>query len=400
MIPEIRERFNQSFTKEKYQQFLDHIANRFGHRPLFRIAETPVFFPDDFKEKVFAACSDISDTICRKDFKELTKNAIPDGKSVPNEDEKSLFIQMDFGVCRNAATGEIEPQLIEVQGFPSLYLYQELLAESYEKFFEIPSNFSHLFGGLNAYTYRDVMRDAIVGNCDPENVILLEVAPHKQTTQIDFWCTQGILGIKVLCVSELIVKGDKIFYKNEAGTLVPVHRIYNRVIFDELDKKPEFASLFDFSRSYDVEWVGHPNWFFRISKYTMPFLNSPYVPQTVFLSDVQELPKDLEHFVLKPLYSFAGSGVIIHVTKAAIEAIPKAERHNYILQRKVDYVPIVKTPDVPSKCEVRMLMLWPPQDERPRILTSLTRLSKGEMVGVRYNKDKEWVGGSIGYFKG
>ena len=101
--------------------------------------------------------------------------------------------------------------------------------------------------------------------------------------------------------------------------------------------------------------------------------------------------------MLKPLYSFAGTGVIIHINRFDLDAIQDPE--NYILQRKVEYAPVVPTPDVPAKAEVRMMMLWERGAERPYLVNNLVRLSKGQMVGVRYNKDKVWVGGSVGFFR-
>ena len=254
------------------------------------------------------------------------------------------------------------------------------------------------FGGLNNESYRDLMRDLIVGDSDPRNVVLLEIEPEKQKTQIDFWVTAAELGIKVLCLTDLKRDGKKLYYLDEAGERVAVERIYNRVIFDELLQRPDLEREFYFREEADVKWIGHPHWFFRISKHTMPLLESPYVPDCHYLSDLDEWPADLENYVFKPLYSFAGSGVKLHLTPDMLDAIPVAERGNYILQRKVEYAPVVETPGTPAKCEIRMLMIWEEGAERPRIINNLARLSKGEMIGVRHNEGMDWVGGSIGLF--
>jgi hypothetical protein len=225
----------------------------------------------------------------------------------------------------------------------------------------------------------------------------LEVEPFKQATQIDFIIARELLGIEVLCVTDLKMDGRKVYYEKN-GRRIQVQRIFNRVIFDELIKRDDLNREFYFIEDNEVEWIGHPNWFFRISKHTLPFLRkSQYVPNSYFLNNLEVLPDDLENFVLKPLYSFAGSGVIINLNKYDLERIKDPE--NYILQRKVYYEPVIETLDVNAKCEVRMLMLWEPGRDRPEIVNNLVRLSKGEMVGVRYNKGKTWVGGSIGFFE-
>ncbi|MEM8908520.1 MAG: hypothetical protein AAGD05_11785, partial [Bacteroidota bacterium] len=339
---------------------------------------------------------EITDVICQSNFKELSQKAILAGQVVPGEDEHTLFLQMDFGICQDENGGLI-PQLIEVQGFPSLYFFQDLLAKAYRKFFDIPENYNHLFDGLDSASYIELLRKNIVGDSDPKHVVLLEVEPEKQATRIDFYGAVGELGIKLLCVSDLLRDGYDLYYFYENGQRVRVEKIVNRVIFDELINRDELERDFYFTEEANVEWVGHPHWFFRISKHTLPLIKSRYNPPSVFLNDLDNLPTDLENYVLKPLYSFAGSGVLININQYDIDAIK--DRENYILQRKVTYAPIVETPNEASKCEIRMLMLWEKGAARPRIINNLARLSKGEMIGVRYNKDKDWVGASVAFFE-
>ena len=396
MVSAIRSAFNADFTDKKYQDFLDHIHALYSHEPPFRIAETPIFIDKSFTEKIFEACQDISDTICRPDYKALTEGALTDEYRVPNEDDHTLFLQMDFGVCEGE-NGELEPKLIEIQGFPSLYFYQHIAANAYRKFFNISDNYTHLFNGLTKEGYLDLLRNAIVKDHNPKNVVLLEIEPDNQVTRIDFLGASRHLGIKTLCISDLKVEGRDVYYLDDSGKKVGVERIFNRVIFDELVGRKDLPREFMFTDEYNIDWAGHPNWFFRISKYTMPLLNSKYVPKCYFLDKLDKIPDDLENYVLKPLYSFSGSGVIFNVTQAHIDNIKNPE--NYILQEKVTYSPVIQTLDVPSKCELRMLMLWDEHDEKPRIVNNLARLSKGDMVGVRYNKDRTWVGGSVGFFE-
>lgn len=395
MIQTLRDRFNSRFQEEAYQSLIDHITHSFNHRPPFRIAETPIFVDHPLRDKIFRACEDIVDVVVRPDFRERSHSALLAGQTVPNETAHTTFLQMDFGLCKDEH-GEITPQLIETQGFPSLYFFQDVVANAYRQFFDIPEDYLHLFSGLNSETYHDKLKEIIVGDHDPENVILLEVEPDKQATAIDFFVAKKYLGIEILCISKVIMEGDKLYYKKE-GRLIRIERIFNRVIFDELIQRDDLPRQFYLTQEVDVEWIGHPNWFFRISKHTLPLIDSPYSPKAYLLSELEELPEDLHNYVLKPLYSFAGTGVIININRYDVEAIK--DKENYILQRKVKYEPVIPTPDGGSKAEVRMMMLWERGAERPYLVNNLVRLSKGEMVGVRYNRNKTWVGGSVGFFR-
>ena len=395
MIAPIRQRFNAEFKQENYQALLNWVEQQFNYRPPFRIAETPVFIPKSLKHKLIQACEDITDVIVRPDFKERSQGAVLAGQEVPGETPHTTFLQMDFGICKDK-DGQLVPQLIEVQGFPSLYFFQDLVAKGYRKHYDLPEDFTHLLGGLDSARYIEMLRQAIVGDHDPENVILLEVEPDKQVTAIDFIAAKHAIGIETVCVSKLKVKGKDVFYEKD-GRLVRVDKIFNRVIFDELIRRDDLPREFYFTKEHNIEYAGHPHWFFRISKHTLPLLDSPYVPKSYFLNELDEWPTDLQNYVLKPLYSFAGTGVLINLNRHDLDAI--TDRENYILQRKVEYAPVIPTPNEPSKCEIRMLMLWEQGTPRPVIVNNLARLSKGLMVGVRYNKDKDWVGGSVGFFE-
>jgi hypothetical protein len=396
MIPDIRRAYNTAFTDDAYKAFLDYIGKAYNNVPNFRVAETPVFIPHALKEHLFRACDEITNTICRPDYKALTQSALQDKYEVPGEDAHATFLVMDFGVTVKE-NGELWPMLIEVQGFPSLYFYQHLAAKAYRKFFHIPEQMDHLCNGLNEERYLELLRRVIVGDEDPKQVVLLEVEPWKQNTQIDFHGTRHHLGIHVACITEVYQRDGRAYYKDESGKEIRIRRIYNRVIYDELIQRKDLEIQFKFTRDCDVEWVGHPNWFFRISKYTLPFIESSYAPRTWFLSQMHEIPPDLDHFVLKPLYSFSGTGVKLHIAKHDLDLV--TDPTQYILQERVKYHPVIETLDEPAKVELRMMMIWEKDAARPVIVNNLARLSKGEMIGVKYNKDKTWVGGSVGFFE-
>ena len=397
MIPSIREAFNSQFTEEKYNAYLNELNSLHPGAIEFRIAETPVFVPKDFTQKMMDACDSIIDVIIDPKFRELTKNSIPFSVNVPDENGHSQFIAFDFGVCEDD-NGDLEPQLIEMQGFPSMFAFQAFIPEAARNNFSIPGNFDCYLGGFDKASYIKLLKDIIVADYEPEQVILLELFPHKQKTRIDFYCTQDYLNIQPVCLTELIKEGKKLYYIND-GNKTEIKRIYNRIIFDDLqqqsaDVQEKGKLMFE---TLDVEWVPHPNWFYRISKYTLPFIRNPYVPPTFFLNEIEQVPADLENYVLKPLFSFAGQGVVIDVSMEDIRKVKDPE--NWILQRKVKYADVIKTPDIPAKAEIRLFYFWKDGEERPVPTNNLARLSKGKMIGVRYNKDKEWVGGTLCFFE-
>ena len=396
MVPGLRKVFNETFTVDQYNTFIKDLHQKYPGAIEFRIAETPVFIDKAFAQKMFDACESIIDVITDPQFKELTERSIPTAERVPNENDHAHMIAFDFGICINKE-GTLEPQLIEMQGFPTLFGFQVYYPDLLRHYFPVPDNYSQYLNGLNHESYLQQLKEVIVGDLPVENVVLLEIKPHEQKTKIDFYCTRDYLGIEPVCITELIQEGKKLYYLKD-GKKTQIKRIYNRVIFDDLQaQKATLGSFVDITQDLDVEWIPHPNWFYRISKFTIPFIRHPYVPATYFLNEIKQMPADLENYVLKPLFSFAGQGVVIDVKPEDITAIKDPE--NWILQRKVTYADVIPTPDIPAKVEIRIMYLWKDGWDRPRPAINLARLSKGKMIGVRYNKDKEWVGGSVCYFE-
>ena len=393
MKQQIRKQYNESFSQEKYKNFLADLDKATSKPIEFRVAETPIFVPKYLKNKLIEACESIIDVIVRDDFKAKTDKAIPANQNVPNENNHTSFLAIDFAVCQEE-NGEYNPQLIELQGFPSLFGFQYLVAQNYQNHFSIPENYDFLFNNHDRKSYIENLKKLVLGDEKPENVILLEIYPETQKTKVDFDVTESLIGVKAICLTKIIKEGRKLFYRNE-GIKTPIHRIYNRLIFDDLTNFPDLKTEFNLTDDVDVEWIGHPNWFFRISKYMMPFLQSPYIPKCRFLNDFEgKYPRNLSEYVLKPLFSFAGSGVKINVLEEDLTSISDPE--NYILQKKVIYEPVIETTDGSKvKCEIRMLYIWQKDEPRPILMTNLARLSRGEMIGVRFNKDFDWVGGSI-----
>ncbi|MGF1922746.1 MAG: hypothetical protein ACQUHE_01105 [Bacteroidia bacterium] len=391
MIQKYRKAFNANFTDAKYVAFGEKLETGYSEIP-FRVAETPIFIPEELKIKLIAAGEEIIALIRQDNFKTLTQKAIPAKWQVKNETGNPHFLTFDYGLCKDE-NGEVIPMLIEMQGFPSLYGFQSHLAETFKSFYKLDDKLTPYFNGLSETTYFDLLKKVIVGHHSPHEVALMDIDAIHQKTAIDFFVTAEKLGIKILALEQIQKSGNQLFYE-EDGQKIQLKRIYNRLIFDELeDDTSIFERSFDPRDELDIEWVTHPNWFYRISKYTMPFLKSKFVPDTLFLNDIVTFPTDLENYVLKPLFSFAGMGVIIDVTEEDIKAIK--DRENWILQRKVTYEPLIQAPDAGVKAEIRMMYLWP-EGEEPQLCINLARLSRGKMIGVRYNKDFDWVGGTVG----
>jgi hypothetical protein len=395
MIPSYRQDFNSRFTPEKYDRMRREMASRCGMNVPFALCETPCFFPNALVERMGEdGKALIRQLVENPEYRARSEASIPAKFRVPNEAPRPMFIQVDFGLVRDQ-TGELQPKLVELQAFPSLYAYQPVLAQAYIDVFSLDPKLRYLLSGLDSAAYKRLLQDAIVAGHDPANVVLMEVHPEEQKTRPDFLLTEKLLGIHTVCITKIRKQGRRLFYE-EGGKLVPIERIYNRTIVDELERKG-VALPFDFRDELDVEWAGHPNWYFRISKYSIPYLKRPSVPRTWFLDQLAEVPADLENFVLKPLYSFAGLGVVIAPSRADIDAIPVGKRGEYILQERLSFTPLVETPYGLTKVELRIMYVW--LDDLLPVLT-IVRMGRGLMMGVDHNKNMAWVGSSAALVSG
>jgi hypothetical protein len=402
MIPSLRKAFNDGFTPEKYQAFLKRMDDVCGTHVQFRLSETPCFFPKPLIDRMAADGAElIRQLVDNPAYLAKSDEAVPAEFKVPNEPRHPMFVQVDFGLVRDAR-GELQPKLVELQAFPSLYAYQGPLAEAYIDVYGLAaSGFRHsasghlkyFLSGLETSSYRDLLHRAIVGTHDPENVILMEIDPLHQKTLPDFLLTEKMLGVRTVDIIDIKKEGSRLYYERD-GKRVPIRRIYNRAIVDELERK-NVKLAFDWRDDLDVEWAGHPNWYFRISKFSIPSLKHESVPKTWFLDQLDEIPPDLDNYALKPLYSFAGLGVVIAPKKEDIAAIPAEKRPYYILQKRMNFEPVIETPHGATKAEVRVMYVW--LDELTPVLT-IIRTGRGLMMGVDHNKNLEWVGASAGLY--
>ena len=426
LIPELRRQFNDRFTAERYETLLNLVQGRCGVRVEFRIAETPVFLESSLLGEMAAAGAEMTRSLLgNADYLNAARQAIPTGYAVAGETVHPNFLTADFALVRTEA-GELAPRLVEIQAFPSVYGYQDVLGSAYRDAFGLPGELGNFLGGLDEAAYWGLMAQTVLAGHDPQNVALTELDPLNQKTLPDFNVTARKLGIAVVDIRSLEPVGDKLHYRDRNGRLVPIHRIYNRAIADELIAR-QVRLPFDLTYGWDVEWAGHPNWYFLVSKFSIPWLAGSsgqslpserhnVVPPAVFVDDFLmgngraelaaagvPLPDSTEpetvygELLLKPLFSFAGKGIEFDPTQAQLEAIPAEKRKEYLLQQRMRFAHTIETPHGLTQAEIRILYLWPDHGALTPVL-SLVRLGRGKMMGVDHNKNQEWVGASAAFF--
>ena len=424
MIASIRQKFNAAFTEEAYQNYLDFLNTPFPGALDFSVAETPIFIDKAFTEKMLATGDYVNQVILSDSFKSITEPSLKNVPLFPKETPFPACIVMDFALAINEQN-ELVPALIELQGFPSLFAYEILQDECIRKTYTIPNGYSPYLNGYTKEKYLAHLEDIVKGNSILDNTknsiadftkhsqidttkhsitdsakhtVLLEILPHQQKTRIDFYCTEKYFNIPIVCITEIFVEGNCLFY-DRAGKKIKIDRIYNRIVLDELKHQTkeiqEKGALLH--NNLEVEWVTHPHHFFRISKFLLPFLNHPYIPKTQFIDQLKSIPAALDKYILKPLFSFAGQGVIIDISADDISNIK--DPSSWIIQEKVNYANCIETPTGPAKAELRLFYFWDKASQKYIATLNLARLSKGKMIGVDYNKNKQWVGGSLAYFE-
>ena len=420
MIPELRRQFNERFSPDQYATLLGLVEQRCRMRVDYRIAETPVFLPPEILEAMAAEGVELTRSLMQNpECLAAARKAIPAGYDVAGQTAHPNFLTADFALVRDS-DGQLMPRLVEIQAFPSVYGYQHALTTSYMEAFSLPDGLGFFLGGLDEAGYWQLLARTVLGRHDPENVVLTEIDPLHQKTLPDFQVTSERLGIPVVDIRSLEPVGDKLHYRNAASHQVPIHRIYNRAIADELIAR-QVKLPFDLGHPWNVEWAGHPNWYFLISKFSIPWLSQPpashpVVPPAVFLDSflmgngrqtLQDagvpLPENLGpetvygELLLKPLFSFAGKGIQFDPTQAQLESIPADRRSGYLLQQRMRFEHTIDTPCGMTQAEIRILYLWPDDGVLTPVLP-LVRLGRGKMMGVDHNRNQEWVGASAAFF--
>jgi hypothetical protein len=392
LIPSLRASFNASWTEAKYRDLIRRLETRTWATLGFPISETPCFFPRSLMSSLAATGIELVNQILESDdAMAAADGAVPDRFKGDGAEALPTFVQVDFGLVR-AADGSIQPKLVELQAFASLYGFQLAVAEAYREAFSLPASLDVYLDDLGAGSYHSLVANAIAGDRDPAEVVLMEIEPRKQKTWPDFVVTEQMWGVRAIDVSEVHREGRRLYYRRD-GKATQIKRIYNRVIPDELERK-HIQLPFGYGDDLEVEWAGHPAWYFRISKFSIPFLRHACVPETRFLDGIESLPVERDRYLLKPLFSFAGGGIIFAPTDAQIAAIPMRERKNYILQERIDFTPVIDTPEGAAQAEIRIMYVR--AGSELRAVLPLLRMGRGKMMGVDHNKGLRWVGASAG----
>lgn len=396
------------------------MEERCGAKVEFRVAETPIFVEESLLDLIAREGAQLTHRlVADAKYLEAARKAIPSGYCVADETPHPHFLTADFALVRDREN-KLIPRLVEIQAFPSVFAYQAVLCAAYRDIFAFPDDMGVFLSELSEEGYWDLLRRTVLGSHNPENVVLTEVDPQHQKTLPDFLVTARRLGITVVDIAELRAIGNKLHYLNRTGALVPVHRIFNRAIADELIAK-KIRLRFDLTHRWDVEWSGHPNWYFLISKFSLPWLTRPedpssVIPPAAFLDDfiagpgraalvaagvqmpaIECADSVYADLLLKPLFSFAGKGIKFDPTRAQLEAVPRSKRADYLLQQRMNFEPTIETPFGMTQAEIRILYMWPDGGTLTPAL-SLVRLGRGKMMGVDHNKNQEWVGGSAAFF--
>jgi hypothetical protein len=391
MIAALRQPFNAAWTQARYDALLSRLQRRTAGSIEFPVSETPCFFPTPLIAEMAAIGRDLIQQAMSGDAAKAAADVVPARfRSAASAEPHPTFLQVDFGLVRGAS-GQVEPKLVELQAFPSLYGFQMALADGYCEAFDLPHGLDEYLGGLTRNQYRTLLQRAITGDHDPAEVVLMEIEPQRQKTRPDFVMTEELWGVRAIDTSDVIKDGRRLYYRRD-DALTPIRRIYNRVIPDELVRKG-VALPFDYRDDLDVEWTGHPEWYFRISKFSIPWLRHSCVPRTWFLHQTTTLPAPREQLLLKPLFSFAGGGIVFAPTDEELAAIPPEKRDQYILQERVSFEPVIETPHGRTQAEIRMMYVW---TDEMRAVLPLVRMGRGQMMGVDHNKGLRWVGASAG----
>ena len=391
--------FNRAYSEQFFQRYMGLLTRQLGDFP-FRVAETPLLMTAELRDWLARSAREIVAQLSEPARLDKLKKAIPKERDVPGMDPLPNCVQVDFALVR-APDGRIEGRVVELQAFPSLYALMSMMADAWAQTMnEVPELRADwtCFIGQGKPGALELMRRTIVGDADPETVVLVDFEPENQKTSPDFWATQKMFGVDPVCVTKLVKRGHHLFRQKD-GREIQVNRIYNRMVFDELDVKG-VKPPFDWRDDLGISWCSHPNWYWVWSKYALPFLDHPAIPRARFLSEFDTLPEDLSRYVLKPLFSFAGAGVVIDVTREVVDKVPVDQRDGWVLQEKIEYAPAISMPDGNGvKVEVRMMLLRPPDAKTLTPILPLVRLSRGKMLGVDFNKNLTWVGGTVGIFQ-
>lgn len=394
MLKDIRIAFNQAFTDERYQRYLDYINQHYPNSVGFRIAETPLFFSKEFKESITLAGEAICHQLIQPALLKQLCKGIPAGFNIDAYNTLPNCILLDFAITENGR--EPDYSLVELQAFPSLFAYEIIQNNALLQSYSIPNGFSAFLNDYDEKSYLSLLSQLIKGD-NPNETILLELDPEIQKTCIDFYCTRDYLNIPIVNIRDIYFKEGKWYYLS-GGKESTFKRIYNRIVFDEIKENEAIVETYiQLANDSQLTWFTHPIHFFMYSKYALPYITHPKIPKTVFLDQVNIQKTDFTRKVIKPLFSFAGKGVMIEPTQESVQSI--TNKAQWICQEKIHYVQGILTPKDPAKAELRIFFLKDPKTNVFKAVFNLARLSKQALINTAQNSNDTWVGGSMAFFE-
>ena len=343
---------------------------------------------------------EIVDQLSRPALLAELKQIIPGRYDTPGMDPLPNCVQVDFAITP-APGGGLEGKVVELQAFPSGYAMMTVFADAWDAELKTQPGLEGDWTCcvLPRAEAMALMRDTILGGERPEHVALVDFEPHQQKTVPDFVATEKLFGVESACATELVKEGRKLF-RHKDGKLIPLRRIYNRMVFDELETEGVPAAV-RVEREARRHLVQPPQLVLAMEQVLTAVPRAPRrCPRRRSSRISKTLPADLSRYVLKPLFSFAGAGVVIDVTPEDIARVPAEQRHGWVLQKKIVYAPAIHAPDgTEVKAEVRVMLLRPPEAPKLRPAIHLVRLSRGKMLGVDQNRGLTWVGASVGLWR-
>ena len=394
MVPELRERFNAEFSPAQYARAVHSLESSVNTTMGYRICETPIFVPRTLMFEMEQASRELLVQLRTPEYFRASSATIPAEHNAPHEGSHPHFVLIDFAIVRGPDM-RLAPRLIELQALPGPHALLLLMSREYQRMFAM-DGMSYLLNDLTDEGYLALLKEVLLNGHDPQEVLLVDVDPFHQPTLADFRATENLVGLAFADVAQLIKRNGSLYYRTSGGDL-RIARLYNRIIMDEFARRRTEAA-FAFTDELNVEWVGHPNWSYRISKFSLPFLDHWTVPPSWFLDQLETYPRDLTRFVLKPLFSHAGRGVNVDLSRAVLDSIATSDRGRYLLQEKVAYAPVLETPDGARKVEIRIMMIWPDRAPEPIAAATMARVSRGPIMNICFNLNQTWSGASCCFF--
>ena len=352
MIPALRHDFNTRFRPETFRTLLHSLDAIARTHVAFPVAETPCFFPASMLDEMSRIGIDLTlQLVNDPDYLARSLAAIPEAWRAADQNAHPHFLTADFGLVREHS-GRLAPRLVEMQAFPSVFGFQWAVSEAYRSAFSLDPSLRYLLGGLDESQFWKLLARTIVAGHDPETVVLIDVDPANQKTLPDFHITADRLGIRIVDIAALEVLDpsrdsptqlDRVSATAITAASFPfaASTIAPSSTSSSAGKSPSSSttaspstlngpaiptgistSASSPSPSSTIPPFRPPSSSTTGSESSAPASKSARGPKE---SPRDRLPADRDRLILKPLYSFAGQGILFAPTDDQLAAIPPAQ---------------------------------------------------------------------------